>query len=123
MSDRILLYCHRKPGTTPLAFKTHYETVHIPLMRSLAGPTFPTKHIRHYIARSADPPYSATVFSGSQQDFEYDVVVVMEFRDQEHAGSFFGKCAEPKVAKIMKEDCEKFMDTTEGRRRAVVLSE
>lgn len=36
---------------TPAEFKHHYETSHVPLIQSLAGPLFPKSHTRFYIER------------------------------------------------------------------------
>lgn len=36
---------------TPDAFKTYFETKHIPLLQSLFGSLFPDSHVRHYLVR------------------------------------------------------------------------
>jgi hypothetical protein len=38
----------RRSGITPHQFKEHFETVHIPLLKSVVGEDFPLSHTRHY---------------------------------------------------------------------------
>lgn len=47
-----LIFAHRKPGTTPAAFKSQYESRHVPLNQSLTGSHFPQSHKRYYVQRS-----------------------------------------------------------------------
>lgn len=133
MPFTILLILHRLPTLTPTAFKTHYETTHMPLIRSLAGPTFPNSHTRHYIQRTSSPPssnnnnnnnsnadpYPATVLIGTQADFEYDAFALLEFDDEAAYQRFFGVISEEGAAGRIAEDEEMFLDR--GRMRAVVL--
>lgn len=60
MTYTVLALIFRKPSITPDQFRTHYDTVHVPLLKSLVGDTFPMTHTRNYITRtsSASPPSS-----------------------------------------------------------------
>lgn len=91
MTYRILIFAYRKPGTTPAAFKSHYETSHVPLVQSIAGDHFPKAHTRRYIHRTErsasathddDDDHPASVLVGAQSDFEYDAIAELIFDDE-----------------------------------------
>lgn len=89
MTYSIIIFAYRKPGTTPEQFKKHYEESHIPLLREIAGETFPLSHTRRYIlraegeaegtTRNATTP--ASVLMGSQADFDFDATAELIFKD------------------------------------------
>ncbi len=105
----------------------------MPLIRSLAGPTFPNSHTRHYPQRTSSPspssnnnksnadPYPATVLIGTQADFDYDAFALLEFDDEAAYQRFFEVISEEGAAGRIAEDEEMFLDR--GRMRAVVLGE
>jgi len=51
MFYRVLILVYRKPGMTPAAFKSHYESSHVPLVQSIAGAHYSKAHIRRYLHR------------------------------------------------------------------------
>lgn len=122
MPYTILIFAYRKPGLSPAEFKSHYETRHIPLLASHAGPLFPITHTRHYIQRTEHgPDYAATVLVGTQADFGYDAFAELVFEDEGKFRAFFGRVSEPEAAKQIAADEEKFLDR--GRMRVVVGGE
>lgn len=117
---------YRKPTISPAQFREHYERVHIPLVREIAGPLFPLTHTRKYISREKqiekeNPEYTAHVMAGEQADFAYDAIVEMTFEDQAGFYDFGGCLAQPAVAKQIRDDCEEFMDASKAP--AVILSD
>ncbi|KKA19511.1 Uncharacterized protein T310_6518 [Rasamsonia emersonii CBS 393.64] len=126
MTYRILAFLYRKPSISPDEFKQHYEANHIPLLKRLTGPDFPLTHTRRYIARkSVDQPVEgasernaktpATVFVGSQADFDYDAVVELTFADEAAFQAFHAKLTSPEVAKELGEDEERFINRAKLR--------
>ena len=81
MTYHILIFAYRKPGTDPAAFKSHYESSHMPLLQSIAGSHFLKAHICcyiHWTESSAfstnDKDYPAMLLAGIQSNFEYDAI-------------------------------------------------
>ena len=128
MTYRVLILAYRKPGTTPTQFKQHYENTHIPLVKSIAGLSFPLTHARHYLqcteSPTSDPEAAsnpATVLVGTQEDFAYDSYAELTWEDVETFQKFFAAVSEPEVAKRIAEDEERFLDR--GKMRIVRLGE
>ena len=131
MPFTLLLYSTRKPNTTPTSFKTHYETTHIPLLKSLTGPHFPKSHKRFYIQRNPtntddhpsqnDIEYPATVLAGTQSDFPHDAVAELTFEDVAGFETFMGIVGRSEVKEAIERDEERFLDR--GEMRAVVVGE
>jgi hypothetical protein len=113
MTHTIVAQIKRKPTLTPHDFRHYYDTVHVPLLKSLVGPAFPLTHTRHYITRLAESPFPAVRyregFKGSEVDF--DAVTIMVFRDTAHFDHFREVFFRESVQKSMREDEEKFQDT------------
>ncbi|KAF2191117.1 hypothetical protein K469DRAFT_557066 [Zopfia rhizophila CBS 207.26] len=107
----LILFVSRKTGISLQTFKHHWESNHVPLLKSLVGRDFPLSHTRHYIDRDLDNPESpARVLFGQPRDFTFDAVAVFTFIDKSHWERFYNKAREPEVAKILLEDDEKFQD-------------
>ncbi|KAL4778354.1 EthD domain-containing protein [Aspergillus varians] len=112
MTVTALLLITRKPTITPEEFKTHYETVHLPLIQRLAENDWPLSHKRTYIARPApgdDNSYPAAVLMGSQEDFSYDCITQVTFADEAGLRTFFARRMEPGTKEIIDADEEKFL--------------
>lgn len=111
MTFTFLLFITRKPSLTPEEFKNHWESVHIPLLKEIAGDTFPTTHTRRYIARPVElnSSWPAAVLVGTQDDFTYDGVAELVFRDEEAFRKFFGVVSEPANKARIEEDEEAFI--------------
>ncbi|KAL4790361.1 EthD domain-containing protein [Aspergillus venezuelensis] len=124
MPFKALLYVTRKPGTTPAEFKTHYETVHVPLIKKLAGDLFPLSHRRLYLARPGpgdDCSYPVAVVLGDQGDFTYDCITELTFPDEKAMQIFFAKRMEPGTKEVVEEDENKFLQA--DKLKLVVLGD
>ncbi|TGJ85979.1 hypothetical protein E0Z10_g2772 [Xylaria hypoxylon] len=130
MGYSVIVFAYRKPGTTPEQFKAHSEGSHVPLIREIAGPTFPLSHTRRYLHRTekqtstntvsnANTP--ATVLIGSQAEFDYDSFAELTFEDESACQAFFGVMQQPGNAARIAADEEKFLDR--ARLTAVVLGD
>ncbi|KAF2244460.1 hypothetical protein BU26DRAFT_569442 [Trematosphaeria pertusa] len=108
MTYSLILFVPCKPGLTLEAFKHHWETSHIPLLKSLVGYDFPLSHTRHYIERTLDG--QANVSVGGPQDIAFDGVAVLTFADRGHYERFLAKVNEDKAQQKHAEDLEKFVD-------------
>lgn len=107
-----LLFITRNPALTPSQFKTHYETVHVPLIKALAGSDWPLSHKRTYIARPVpgdDNSHPAAVLLGSQEDFSYDCITQVTFADEAGLKTFFARRMEPGTKEVVDADEEKFL--------------
>jgi hypothetical protein len=126
MTYSILIFASRKEGTHPAEFKNHYETSHVPLIKSLAGPLFPISHTRTYLHRSKDeadnePAYPATVLVGSQADFQYDAFAELKFKDEAAFGAFYGCVTSSENAAKIAADEELFLNR--GKMSVVVVGD
>ncbi|KAI2617295.1 EthD domain-containing protein [Hypomontagnella submonticulosa] len=125
----IIFFATRKPGVTPEQFKTHYEDIHMPLLREIAGPHFPLTHTRRYIQRSPGVAEGTTlnattpaqVLVGTQADFDYDVVVELTFEDAATFQAFMAYAHTPERSARVIADEETFLDRSQSR--AVVLGD
>ena len=120
MSFSIAAFITRKAGTSPAAFKTYYENVHLPLIQDLFGPTFPISYSRWYIPQkpvedeASDPSnikYTPTVLLGSAENFHYDLYCELVFEDEKSFGAFFERFQAPEVVAKIKEDNDKCLDS------------
>lgn len=102
MSYTVLMLIHRKPGLTAAEFRQHYENVHVPLMKSLAGSLFPPSHTRRY----TQPAGKGDQAAGNG----IDCVTEMQFNLGSDFTRFSEFLASPDVAPKVHEDCEAFMD-------------
>lgn len=118
MGFTVVLFAYRKPGMSPEAFRDHYETVHVPLMKELGGSLFPVSHTRQYISRTkahfpdAEQPYPPVLISGSPSDFSYDAITEMVFEAKDDFLKFSAILASPEVAPKVAQDCGAFLDMT-----------
>ncbi|KAI1741712.1 EthD domain-containing protein [Xylaria scruposa] len=122
MPYSVLIFAYRKPGTMPEQFKAHYEGIHVPLVRELAGASFPLSHTRRYLHRSENhadsntarnPSTPATVLIGTQNDFDYDAFAELTFEDAAAFQTFFNRMQHPEIAAKIAADEEKFLDRTQ----------
>lgn len=72
---------------SPSSFKHYYETVFIPMLKSIVGHDFPLSHTRHYV-----DPTSTPIGALQNEHFQYDVVTVYTFVDKQHWERFQEKC-------------------------------
>ena len=127
-------FVYRKPGVSPAAFKSHYESRHVPLLQALTGPHFPNSHTRRYTQRSdtsSSPPlaeddsknakYPATVLIGTQADFDYEAFAELIFDDEAAFQTFFARMSQEEVAEKIAKDEEMFMDR--AKMRVVIIGD
>jgi uncharacterized protein (TIGR02118 family) len=120
MTFRVVLFAYRKAGLTPQEFKHRYETVHVPLIKEIAGSLFPLSHTRRYISRQETTPdgsqaeavHAAELVSGDAADVMYDAITEMTFDTREDFYRFAGILNEPGNAAKIQSDCAGFLDTT-----------
>lgn len=95
----------RKEGFTPDQFADYYDNIHVPLLKSLVGDTFPSSHSRYYIKRISEAPeFLPLIFAGAPEDVTFDVISIMTFEDDAHAMRFQAKYGEPEIYAKMKAD-------------------
>lgn len=105
-----LIIAYRKAGLTPAEFQTHYENNHVPILQRLAGDDFFLSHQRFYLARGDGVPAPAMVVLGGDQDFDYDALTIVTFKDKEHMDRFNAKTNTPKARQEIEEDEARFVD-------------
>ncbi|ORY18568.1 EthD domain-containing protein [Clohesyomyces aquaticus] len=135
MPYTIVLFVSRKPGLSTAQFKDHYENVHMAILKSVAGSTFPVSHTRKYVARvdsgagiraGVSPGPGATsstpvVLVGDVKEVDWDAYAELTFRDALHFQQFFAVVNEPEAAEKIQEDEVKFSDA--DKFKVVVLGE
>ncbi|KAK9243391.1 EthD domain-containing protein [Lipomyces tetrasporus] len=131
MTFTILIFSYRKTGTTPEEFRVQCEGTLLPLLKEITGTHFPLCHTRRYIQRTEgpkadsnterNPTTPATVFVGSQADFDYDAIAELTFADQAAFGRFIGLMQQPDNAAKIAEAEGKFTDS--GKTSIVAVGE
>ncbi|KAI0457460.1 EthD domain-containing protein [Xylaria acuta] len=127
----IMAFLTRKSGVTPEQFRDYYTGSHLPMFRQLVGSHFPVRHTQRYIHRTEASSNSnntrrnrstpASVLLGSQSDFDYDVIVTLEFKD---AAAFQAHCdfvQQSDIRTKITNDEKRFLDRSQTR--TVVLGE
>jgi len=110
MDIKLLLVGRRKPGMSFDDFKTYLETKHVPLLRELAGDTFPTQHRRLYTDHEATA--GLAVISPDLNLPNHDVIAELTFRDMDHFMKYGRIRSEPAMKKRLMEDEAQFSDVT-----------
>jgi len=111
MAFIVLLFITRKPSLSPDEFKTHWDTKHVELLKSIAGERFSITHTRHYISRPTEQngTWPATVSLGIQEDFRYDGIAELHFEDEKAFQLFFAIVSTPDTAARIAADEELFI--------------
>ncbi|KAI6092270.1 hypothetical protein F4821DRAFT_159952 [Hypoxylon rubiginosum] len=138
MTYVVVALLRRKEGLSPSQFRTYYDTVHLPLLKSLVGSTAPLIHTRHYVSHEAATALGSSesiatlgsmaasgkefhptiMYQGSPSDVSFDSLTVMTWADKESWESFLKIFQSKVVAEKIDEDEENFLD----RARKVVFS-
>ncbi|KAL9061584.1 MAG: hypothetical protein Q9162_000116 [Coniocarpon cinnabarinum] len=108
MVNTLTMMIARKPGLTFQQFQDHVENVHVPLLKSLAGDTFPIAHTRYYTQRNEKD--EAVTFVGKPELVNFDCYAQLTFRDNQHQGNFFATMMAPETYAKLQEDDAKFSD-------------
>lgn len=106
---------------TPAEFRTHYDTVHVPLLKSLVGPVFPLSHTRNYVTRNptGNPSpsdgvkqhdFPPVLYMGQASDVNYDSVTVMVWEDKSAFDLFNQVFSTEEVFGRISEDNKNFLD-------------
>ncbi|CAH0050586.1 unnamed protein product [Clonostachys solani] len=106
---RFMMFARRRQDLTPDEYKDYYENHHVPLLKSLAGRTFPLSHKRTYVNR-ATPDYSAVIVFGEQADFEYDSMSILTLKDQKHYDALFSLYNDNTTGKAIHDDEKNFIE-------------
>lgn len=85
MTWAVIVFYNRKPGKTPAEFQDEFEKL-MPTITEHTASTFPIYHARHYVKRSEDG--IAEVERGTQEDFPFDGMNVIEFESREDMEKF-----------------------------------
>lgn len=105
-----------------MEFKTHWDTQHVELLKTIAGENFPLTHTRRYIARTnQNNSWPAAVLVGSQEDFTYDGIAELVFPNETAFQTFYTIVSEPEAAAKIAADEESFI--VREQMKAVVLGE
>lgn len=122
MTYNIVSLIWRKPGLTPAEFRHHYDNVHVPLLRSLVGDTFPLTHTRNYITRhksDSAPPNDANSNAtwapvlfrhATPADFDFDSITVMVWENEVAFQRFYECFYRDDVIRAIEEDEKNFVD-------------
>ncbi|KAI1163046.1 EthD domain-containing protein [Nemania serpens] len=102
MPYSMLVFLHRKAGTTPDQFKAYYEGTHIPLTRGLTGTAFPLTHTRRYPR--------PILLVGADGELDYDAVTEVTFEDESAFQNFFAVLQRPENAAKIAADEDNFID-------------
>ena len=129
MTLPVLLFSYRKPGLSPTDVRSHYESIHVLLLQSIAGSHFPKIHGRCYIYRSEGEDsesletssYPAAVLMRAQADLEYDAIAELTFGDEAAFETFRDIVSDEEAADRIAKDEEMFLDR--GRLKIVVGGE
>ncbi|ROT36435.1 hype protein [Sodiomyces alkalinus F11] len=100
---KMLLFGRRRQDLTPAEFRDYYENQHMPLLRNLSGDVFPLSHERSYVQRLG-PDFAASVVLGEQDDFLYDSMAILTWRDMAHFQATFTLYGDDNVGKAIEED-------------------
>ncbi|GAA5869783.1 hypothetical protein JCM8547_005841 [Rhodosporidiobolus lusitaniae] len=112
----VLITVWRKPGMSPEAFYDHYENVHMPLIRELAGDKIPISHNRLYVTREG-PELKERMVQPSEcgDGIDYDAVAELNFEDEAHNLAYWKVLYAPEAEGRLHADELKFMDRSKLR--------
>ncbi|PVH94761.1 hypothetical protein DM02DRAFT_618379 [Periconia macrospinosa] len=122
MTHIVIAKVFRKRGTTPTEFRNHYDNVHVPLLKSLTGDTFPLTHTRNYIHRvpattehsqsasETTESFPAVQYRGEPEDFAFDSLTVMVWESEEKFEAFVRVFLDEEVQGKIIEDEKLFQD-------------
>ncbi|KAF2687406.1 hypothetical protein K458DRAFT_415661 [Lentithecium fluviatile CBS 122367] len=113
MTYTLLVFVPRKPNVSLEAFKHHWETSHVPLLKQLAGSEFPLSHTRHYIEKNANEETNVVI--GGMEGVTYDGVATLTFINKVHYERFVGKLGQDENERLHREDLERFVDVARVR--------
>lgn len=108
----VLIFGFRAANITHAEYKDHYDNVHVPLAKSIAGSAWPISHTRHYYGGNAS-------LAAISAPMEWDSMAVLTFKDETHAFKFNYILGLPEAAARIHGDEKHFM--AEGSPKMVVI--
>ncbi len=135
MTYTVVAHIRRRQDITPSEFRTHYDTVHVPLLKSLVGTAFPLTHTRNYVTRipntsDATPPtpdksqasgkvpgteFAPIMYRGEASSVDYDSLTVLVWEDYPAFERFLEVFSSKEVSEKILEDEKNFKDQSVKR--------
>ncbi|XXH05346.1 hypothetical protein Hte_011772 [Hypoxylon texense] len=125
MTYTVVAHVRRRQDITPSEFRAHYDTVHVPLLKSLVGTAFPLSHTRNYVARNPTTPdatlptpdteFAPVMYRGEASSVDYDSLTVMVWEDYAAFESFLEAFYRKEVSEKIDEDEKTFIDQSVRR--------
>lgn len=98
MPQSVLLFYVRRPDFTPAEFEKYMNERHVPLVKEVMGPHYPTSYTIQYVVRvdsgagdrmgaptsstKRAPPDAPVLLVGAPEELGWDAVGEMVFRDE-----------------------------------------
>ncbi|KUR70899.1 hypothetical protein AQZ52_13870 [Novosphingobium fuchskuhlense] len=101
MTVTVLTLLKRRPGMSKADFIAYYETNHRLIGETVLGP-WATRYERKHLHP----------LDGTDMDHDFDVVMEIEFPDEQAMAECFAAMAEPATRQLITEDEEKLFDRT-----------
>jgi len=101
---KMIAVCYRKPGLTREQFRHHYDTQHVPLVKSLMGENL-TRYVRNYVNEGG------TDFDVGKAP-EYDCITEFYFADAEAFKRAVAAIESPENAPRVRADEQAFLDVS-----------
>lgn len=98
----VLIFGYRASNITHAEYKNHYDNVHVPLAKSIAGSAWPISHTRYYYGGNA-------TLAAISAPMEWDSMAVLTFEDESHAFKFNYVLGTPEAAAKIHADEKLFM--------------
>jgi hypothetical protein len=108
MTYTLLLFVPRKSGISSEAFKHHWETSHVPLLKQLVGREFPLSHTRHYL--EASQANHSNIENNDAEEVMYDGFAILTFINKVHYERFMDKLGDEESGRRHSEDLRRFVD-------------
>jgi hypothetical protein len=130
MSCSVIVLYKRRSDVSPSDFQKYMEDVHIPLMKEALGDQFPSSYPRRYVARIESGagdrlgapaasrkhgnPTAPVVLVGAPDDWAWDMMGEMMFRDELHMQQCYAMMNGLDGQRV-KDDEENFTETQQLR--------
>ena len=118
MPHYIMVFVNHKPGVTQAEHEAGFEKT-MPTILKHTAKSFPVSHRRHYVKRADDG--EATLEHGTQDQFNFDAVYLIEFEKEEDVARFRHDRHDSPVLKALDAEHSAIMPDS-STMRAVILS-
>ena len=106
---KLIFILKRKQGTTPEAFRRHYEQVHVPMAQRYIGHLL-SDYRRHYPQLAVRNPSAQGDGPPDAEQSPYDAVAEMWLPDEASVAEMTRIFNDPEVSPILNEDQLKFLE-------------